>query len=112
MDQHGGDGGIDAAREAAEHAALADLRADRGDRLGAKGAHGPIALQAGDLMDEVREQLRAVRRMHDFEMELHGIIAPRLVGDDGDRRMFGGREAAKNPAAVRATASPWLIQTG
>ncbi len=32
MDQHGGHGGIDAARKTAEHPALADLGADRGDR--------------------------------------------------------------------------------
>ena len=43
MDQHRGDGGIDAAGEPADHPPLPDLRADRLDRLGAEGAHGPVA---------------------------------------------------------------------
>ena len=43
VDQHGGDRRIDAAREPADHPALADLRADLLDRLALEGAHGPVA---------------------------------------------------------------------
>ena len=43
VDQHRGDGGIDAAGEAADHPALADLRADARDRLVAEGLHRPVA---------------------------------------------------------------------
>ena len=43
VDQDRGDGGIDAAGQAADHLALADLRADFLDRFLAEGAHGPVA---------------------------------------------------------------------
>ena len=43
VDQHRRDRRIDAAREAADHPALADLRADLLDRLVLEGAHGPVA---------------------------------------------------------------------
>ena len=43
VDQHRRDGGIDAAGQAADHFALADLSADLFDRLLAEGAHGPVA---------------------------------------------------------------------
>ena len=49
VDQHRGDGGIDAAGEAADHLAAADLRADALDRLGAEAGHGPVAAAAADL---------------------------------------------------------------
>ncbi len=71
--------------EPANHAALADLLADLGDHLAAVGGHGPVGLEAGDLVHEVRDQLGAVRRVHDLGMELHGVEAARLVGDDGER---------------------------
>ncbi len=43
VDQHRGDGGIDAAGQAADHLALADLLADFLDRFLAESAHGPVA---------------------------------------------------------------------
>ena len=64
MDQHRGDGGIDAAGQSADHPALADLRPDLLDRLLAKGAHGPVAGEPCDLADEVADQLGAVGRVH------------------------------------------------
>ena len=42
VDQHRGDGGIHAARQAADHLALADLLADLLDRGGAEGVHVPV----------------------------------------------------------------------
>ena len=53
VDQHRGDRRIDAAGEAADHPALADLRADALDRLVAEGGHRPVAGEAGDVVDEV-----------------------------------------------------------
>ncbi len=90
VDQHRRDGAVDAAREAADHAALADLLADLGDHLALVGGHGPVGLEARDLVHEVGEQLGAVRRVHDLGMELHGVEAAGLVGDDGERRVLGG----------------------
>ncbi len=43
VDQHRGDGGIDAAGQAADHPARADLGADLLDRFLAERAHGPVA---------------------------------------------------------------------
>ena len=95
VDQHRGDGEIDAAREAADHPALADLRADFLDRLVLEGAHGPVAGRAGDLAHEIAQQRRALRRVHDFEMELGGVELALLVGDDGDRRVRRGGDHAE-----------------
>ena len=90
VDQHRGDGGIDAAGEAADHPALADLRADLLDRLLAEGAHGPVAGQAGDLADEIADQLGAVRRVHHFGVEHQAVVFALLVLDHRERRVGAG----------------------
>ena len=54
MDQHGGDGGIDAAGQAADHLAFADLFADLLDRFLAERAHGPVAGAAAILRTKLR----------------------------------------------------------
>ncbi len=87
VDQDRGDGGIDAAGQSADHLALADLGADLFDRLLAEGAHGPVAGEAGDLADEIADQLGAVGRMHHFGVEHQPVISARLVLDDGERRI-------------------------
>ncbi len=101
MDQHRGHRGIDAARQAADHPALADLRADLLDRFLAEGAHGPVAAEAGDLAHEIADQLRAVRRVHHFEMELHRVEFALLVGDHRDRRARRLGDGAKARRASR-----------
>ena len=55
VQQGGGDRGIDAAGEAADHLAAADLAADALDRLGAERRHRPVAAAAGDVMGEVAQ---------------------------------------------------------
>ena len=40
-------------------------------------------------MGEVFEQLRAVRRVHHFRVELHGVDVARLIGDGGEGRAVG-----------------------
>ena len=91
VNEHGGDRAVDAAREAADDFALADLLADFLDRLVLKGAHGPVAGKPRDLTHEIAQQRRAMRRVHDFEMELRGVEFAGVVADDGDRRV--GRNA-------------------
>ena len=91
VNEHGGDRRVDAARQSADHPALAHLLADLLDRLVLEGAHGPVAGKAGDLAHEIAQQGRAVRRVHHFEMELRGVELARVVADDGDRRV--GRDA-------------------
>ena len=98
VDQHRRDRGVDAAGEATDHPALADLSPDLLDRLLLEGAHGPIAPAAGDLAHEISQQRGAVRRVHDLEVELGGVEAARLVGNHGDRRIGRG---ADHPKALR-----------
>ena len=87
VDQHRGDGGIDAAGQAADHLALADLGADFLDRFLAERAHGPVAGEAGDLADEIADQFGAVGRMHHFGMEHQPVISALLVLDHRERRI-------------------------
>ena len=101
VDQHRGDGGIDAAGQPADHPALADLAADFLDRLVLEGAHGPVAGAARDLAHEIAQDGGAVRRVHDLEMELRGVEFARLVGDHGDRRVGRGADHAEALAAAR-----------
>ena len=95
VDQHRRHRRVDAAREPADHPALADLGADLLDRLLLEGAHGPVALAAGDLAHEVAQERGAVRRVHDLEVELGGVELARLVGDHGDRRVRRGADHAE-----------------
>ena len=111
VDQHRGDGGIDAAGEPADHSALADLAADFLDRLVLEGAHGPVAGAARDVAHEIAQDGGAVRRVHDFEMELGGVEFALVVGDHGDRRIGRGADGGKACGGL-VTRSPWLIQTG
>ena len=95
VQQHRRDRDVDAAREAADHAALADLRADARDRLAAERRHRPIAAAERDAMREVAEQRRALRRVHDLGMELHAVEAALVVGDGGEGRAFGNADDAE-----------------
>ena len=90
MDEHGGDRGIDAAGQSANHFALADLLADLVDRFQLERAHGPVAGAARDLAHEIAQERGAVRGVHDFEMELRGVEFALVVGDHGDRRVGRG----------------------
>ena len=61
---------------------------------------------------KLREQLGAVRRVHDLGVELHGVEAARLVGDDGERRVLAGGddgEALRQLRDAVAVAHPDLM---
>ncbi len=90
VDQQRCDRRIDAAGQRADDALIADLSADLLDRLLAIGMHGPVALDAGDLLDEVLDQLGAVGRVHDLGVELHGVVFARFVGNEGEGRVGRG----------------------
>ena len=112
MDQHRGDGGIDAAGQAADHFALADLLADLLDRFLAEGAHGPVAGEACNLADEIADQLGAVGRMHHFGVEHQPVIFALLVLDHGERRIrrgAGDDEARRHLGDAVAMAHPDLM---
>jgi hypothetical protein len=109
VDQHRGDRAVDAAGQPADHAPRADLRADLLDRLLLEGAHGPVALAAGDLAHEVADERGAVRGVHDLEVELGGVELAPLVRDHGDRRVRRGAdhaEALGQPGDAVAVAHP------
>ena len=101
VDEHGGDGGIDAAGKTANHPALADLTADFLDRLVLERPHRPIAGTAGDIAHEVADERRAVRRVHDFEVELRSVEFALLIGDHRDRGVGG------SPGRGKALPAAW-----
>ena len=72
VDQHSGDGRIDAAGEAADDVAVADFLADGFDGGLDEVGRGPVAGGAADVEDEVLEELRPERRVVDFGVKLHG----------------------------------------
>jgi hypothetical protein len=89
VDEQRRDGGVDAARERAEHPAAADLRSDPLDLLLDHGRRRPRRARAGDAVEEVFQHFLAVRRVHDLGVELDAVELPfgRLEG--GDRRRVG-----------------------
>ena len=95
MNEHRGDGEIDAAGQSAQDTPTADLMTNGGNRFLTECSHCPIGFQSRDLMHEVRDELRAVGRVHDFEMKLHAVIAARFVGDRRQRRILGRGDDAK-----------------
>ena len=90
VDQNGGDGGIDTARQAANDLSIAHLLADFRDLGGAEFGHGPIAGEAADMAREIGDQLRPIGRVDDFGMELDAVILARLVRDHGEGRAIAG----------------------
>ena len=106
VEEEGGHGGIDAAGEAADHAAPAHLVADAGDRLSAVGVHRPVAGEAADAEQEVLEQRSTDRGVDHLGVELEPVEAALLVGDRGEGRgvAAGDRDEAlgdrHDPVAV------------
>ena len=112
MDENGGDRGIDAAGQAADHPALPDLPADFVDRFVLECPHCPIAGAAGDIANKVAQDGGAVRRVNDFKMELGGVEPALLVGDHRDRRIGRGADGHKalgRPRYPIAMAHPYRI---
>ena len=77
VQQRGDHGGIDAAGQAEQHLARADLRAHARDRILDDVADAPQRLAAADLAHEALQDARALRRVRDLGMELHAVEAPR-----------------------------------
>ena len=111
VDQHRRDRRIDAAREAADHARLADLRADARDLLGAEGGHRPVALEARDLVQEIGDELRPVGRMDHLGVEHGRVVAARFRrprphrARSPTRRRRGSRQAGGLPGR-RGSSTP------
>src|SRR3954452_15595430 len=109
VNQHGGHPSIDAAPQAADHLALADLLADFLDRLFAEGAHGPVPGEACDLAHEIADQFGAIRRVHHFGVEHQAVISALLILDHRKRRVGADArddEAGWHPRDAVAIAHP------
>ena len=108
VDEGGGDGGVDAAGERADDAAVADLLADAEDGVGDEVAGGPVAAAAADAEEEVLEELLAVGRVHDLGVELEAEEAA-VVGHDGVGGVVGvgdGVEAGRELCDAVAVGHP------
>src|SRR3546814_11389484 len=79
VDQHRGDRAVDAARQAAQHALAADLRANLGDLCRAEFGHRPFASAAADAADEIGAPPCATRVVDDFGVEFRALIAARTA---------------------------------
>ena len=86
VDEQRGDGGVDAAGEAADDALRADLGPDPLDLLLDHRGRRPARRRPGDLVEEVLQDLLPVRGVHDLRVELDAVEAPAHVLEGGDRR--------------------------
>src|SRR5690606_36050458 len=112
MDEKRRHGRIHPARERADYLARADLLADGLDSLAAICGHGPLCFESRDAMDEVLQQLRAIRRMSDFRMELDSVEFPPLVCDcreGGACRGSDDLETGRQCRDAVAMAHPHLV---
>ena len=113
--ERGRDGGVDAARQAADHAAGADLRADALDLLGDDVAAVPVGGEPRGLVEEVLDDPLAVVGVLDLGMPLHAVQAALVAAERGDR---GGRRRGEHVEALRglrdlvAVAHPHVLLGG
>ena len=84
--QRGGHRRVDAAGQAADDPAVADLRPDRRDLLLDDRGHRPRRPAPAGVVEEVLEQLLAVVGVHDLGVELHAVDAALAVLERGRRR--------------------------
>ena len=71
---------------------VSDLLPDTPHGLGAKHLHVPVWRDPGNVLREFAQQLRALRRVHDFGVEHGAVKAPGLVGDQRKWRVLALRE--------------------
>ncbi len=90
--ERGRDGGVDAARQGAQHAPAADLRADRRHLIGDDVAAVPVGGDARRAVQEVLEDRLAVLRVLDLGVPLHAVQPALVVGECGDRSVLRGGE--------------------
>ena len=86
MHEQRGNRRVDAPAQRAEHAGRAHLSPDALDLFLDHGRRSPRGRCAGDVVEEVLQQILAVRRVHDLGMELHAIETPLALLERGDRR--------------------------
>jgi hypothetical protein len=102
VDQHGGNRAVDPAGQAADHLAVTHLLADFGDLGLAELGHGPVAVRPQTWRTKFFSSLRAIGRVDHFGVELHGVDARFIVGDDGEGRAGAGRDGAEAGGRARS----------
>ncbi len=111
VDQRRGHARIDAARQAEDHLLVAHLLADARHRLGDVVAHDPVGLAPQMPSTKRSSSARPCTRVRDLGVELHAVVAARLVGHAGDRaaRRAGHQlEARRQRGDLVAVAHPHL----
>ena len=103
MHERGGDGGVDAAGEAADHAARADLRADAVDLLGDDVAAVPVGGEARGLVQEVLEHALAVVGVLDLGVPLHAVEAPLVAARTRRPGVAAVEASTSKPSGARET---------
>ena len=86
------DRGVDAARQRAQHPAVAHLRSDRVDGLGDHVRRSPVGGEAGDVEQEVLEDLLPVLRVQHLGVPLHASELARQVLEGGHRGASRARQ--------------------
>ena len=99
VDEQRRDRRVDAAREAADHRAVADLGADALDLLGDDRLRAPRALTAADVLEEGGQDLLAVGGVDDLGVELDPVAVAVDVLERRHRR--GGRRRQRAGALGR-----------
>ncbi len=115
VDERRGRGRVDAAGEAADDAAVADLLADPVDLLVDHRSGRPVLLAAGDLAQKALEDRLPVRGVDDLGMELNAVEAALVVlagGDRGAGARGEGGEAGRRLVDAVAMAHPALLGLG
>ena len=72
VQQHGGNGAVDTARESEDDAVVAQLKAQRGDGAFYERGSAPLLTRAADVDDEILQQLLTLQGVIYLGMELHG----------------------------------------
>ena len=90
--QRGGDGGVDAAGQAADHLCVADLFTDLRHLIIDDAGSVPIGTKAGAFMQEGFDELLAHRRVLDLRMPLHAVQFACRILHGGHRCAFGVRK--------------------
>ncbi len=98
--QRRGDRGVDPTRERTQHLRVAHPLADGGDLFVDDRGVGPRRRDAGQVVQEVRNQLLAAFGVGDLGVELHRVTPRRVVLHDRDRR--AGRRSRDHEAVGRA----------
>ncbi len=91
VQQRGDDARVDAAGQAADDAGVADLRADRLDRVVDDVDHRPQRRDLRDVVQERADDLLAVLGVRDLRVELRRVQAALRVLHRGDRGGAGAR---------------------